>query len=97
MYRPRSKRTATVAVLGVAFGIATGLSGTASADTGSCVSYLERQGEDNTVRVQLCAETETLGDTVSQQYALAVCVPGMSLTGLPEPQAVESCHLAAEP
>lgn len=69
----------------------------AHADTGACVSYLEDVGEDTTVRVQICAETETLADTVSQSYALSVCVPLMSLTGLARHHAVTACEFAVAP
>lgn len=98
MHHPRLRRVATVAVLGIAFGgVLTGVAGSASADTGACASYLEEQGEDNSVRYQLCAETETLADSASQQYALMVCVPGMAVTGLPQPLATEACDLAVQP
>lgn len=69
----------------------------AQADTGACTSYLEDAGEDTSVRVQICAETETAGDVVSPQYAMAICLPAMSLTGLPEYHTVEACTLAIEP
>lgn len=92
------RRVTAVAALTVAFGgVLTGVAGSASADTGACASYLEEQGEDNTARYQVCAETETLGDTVSAQYAVTVCVPLMSVTALPERLATEACHLAVEP
>jgi hypothetical protein len=69
----------------------------AHADTGACVSYLEDVGQDTTVRVQICAETETIGDTISTSYAFTVCVPLMSLTGLAQHHAVTACELAVAP
>lgn len=70
---------------------------TAGADTGACVSYLEDIGKDTTARVQICAETETLGDTVSQAYALSVCNPLMLLTGLSQGESATACQLAVAP
>lgn len=69
----------------------------AQADTGACTSYLEDAGEDTTVRVQMCAETETAGDSVSQEYAMTICLPLMSMTGLPEEHTLTACALAVEP
>lgn len=69
----------------------------AHADTGACVSFLEDGGEDTTVRNAVCLTTETVGDTVSAQYAFDACVPLMSVTGLPEALSVAACHLAIEP
>jgi hypothetical protein len=70
---------------------------TASADTGACTSYLEDIGQDTTLRVQICVNTETIGDTVSEQAAFAACEPLMTATLLPQPFVDEACQLAVEP
>jgi hypothetical protein len=69
----------------------------AQADTVACTGYLTDEGKDTTTRVQICAETETAGDAVSQEYARTVCLPLMSLTGLPKEDTIEACTLAVEP
>lgn len=69
----------------------------AHADTGACVSYLEEVGQDTTVRVQVCAETETLGDTVSTSYARSVCGLLMTLTGLSQEHTATACDHAVAP
>lgn len=69
----------------------------AQADTVACTAYLTDEGKDTTTRVQICAETETAGDTVSQEYAKLVCLPLMSLTGLSKEHTIEACTLAVEP
>src|SRR5262245_29886345 len=94
----RSASVATLTVLGISFvSLLTVLSGTASADTGACASYLEDHGEDTTVRYQYCAETETLGDTATPEYAMASCVPLMTTSGLREDLSHEACALAIAP
>ncbi|HEV8557355.1 MAG TPA: hypothetical protein VGR06_13270 [Actinophytocola sp.] len=90
-------------ILGVLSSIATAVAAmllavpTASADTGACVSYLEDIGQDTSARVQICANTETIGDTISEEAALALCVPLMTATLLPQPFADRACQLAVEP
>jgi hypothetical protein len=94
----RSVLVALFAAVGIAFGImVAGPSGTARADTGACSSFLEHIGEDGTVRYQLCALTETLGDVVSQEYAQNVCVTLMHATGLANEWAYQACTLAVAP
>jgi len=94
----RSVSVATFTVLGIVFGsLLTVLSGTAGADTGACGSYLEDHGEDTTIRYQLCAETETLGDTATPEYAVASCVPLMTTSGLRSDLSHQACALAVAP
>lgn len=69
---------------------------TANADAGACVSYLERHGVDTTVRVQVCTETETIGDLLSQEVAIGLCPVLMAPTFLDPSTAERACWLAVE-
>ncbi|MGH4023406.1 MAG: hypothetical protein ACRDRV_02345 [Pseudonocardiaceae bacterium] len=98
MHTLRSASVVILAVLGItSISLLTGLTDRASADTGACTSYLENIGEDTTVRVHLCAETEAIGDGASQEVAMSFCIPAMGSTGLPPEISYEACELALAP
>ncbi len=85
--------TATMlASMGLAFIAAT----PAHATAGQCIGYLEQQGEDTTVRNEVCQTTEVLADNVSDAYAREYCHAAMLATGLDPDTTDEACERALE-